>query len=251
MCQPGRPRPHGESHHVSSSGLFPFQRVRLLLLDLVGTLARELSVVRIPGNAEVDVAVDRVRVAALDQLLDEPDDLVDGLGRLRQRVGPAEPERVGVLEVPLRRARRHDVAAFAQLGSRLIDLVIDVSDVVDERRVVAALAQPRSQPHPDHERTRVADVRARVDGRPAEVHANRAGGIRQLDESARQRVIEPHRPSAAAPRAGERPRRPRARAPAPGPSARRAASEGRRPPPSARGRSRARRGCRSRARRAP
>ena len=28
MCHPGRPRPHGESHHVSSSGLFAFQRAK-------------------------------------------------------------------------------------------------------------------------------------------------------------------------------------------------------------------------------
>ena len=29
MCQPGRPRPHGESHHVSSvSGLFAFQSAK-------------------------------------------------------------------------------------------------------------------------------------------------------------------------------------------------------------------------------
>ena len=28
MCQPGRPRPHGESHHVSSPGLFAFQSAK-------------------------------------------------------------------------------------------------------------------------------------------------------------------------------------------------------------------------------
>ena len=28
MCQPGRPGPHGESHHVSSSGLFAFQSAK-------------------------------------------------------------------------------------------------------------------------------------------------------------------------------------------------------------------------------
>src|SRR5205823_13135345 len=31
------------------------ERIRLLLLDVVGSLARELSVLRIPGDAEVDV----------------------------------------------------------------------------------------------------------------------------------------------------------------------------------------------------
>ena len=28
MCQPGRPRPHGDSHHVSSSGLLPFHNAK-------------------------------------------------------------------------------------------------------------------------------------------------------------------------------------------------------------------------------
>ena len=28
MCQPGRPRPQGESHHVSSPGLLPFQSAK-------------------------------------------------------------------------------------------------------------------------------------------------------------------------------------------------------------------------------
>ena len=48
MCQPGLPRPQGESHAVSSSGLFAFQSAKsrgsslrgfaLLLLELVGLL---------------------------------------------------------------------------------------------------------------------------------------------------------------------------------------------------------------------
>ena len=120
MCQPGRPRPHGESHDVSSPGLFAFQSAKSRGSSLSGfgscsshlvrPLARELAVVREARDAEVDVAVDLVREAALDQLLDERDDPGDRLGRLRQVVGHAEPERVGVLEVPLaspaRRARR-------------------------------------------------------------------------------------------------------------------------------------------------
>ena len=47
------------------------ERVRLLLLDLVGPLAGEPPVVGKRRDAEVDVATDGVRVAARDQLLDE------------------------------------------------------------------------------------------------------------------------------------------------------------------------------------
>ena len=121
MCQPGRPRPQGDSHHVSSPGLFAFQSAKSRGSSLSG-FARSCSstwsgrwpesgaVLGIAADAEVDVAVGRVRVAVADQLLDQRDDLGDRLGRLRLEVGPAEPEQVGVLQVPLAspspRARR-------------------------------------------------------------------------------------------------------------------------------------------------
>src|SRR5919201_3683523 len=113
------------------------ERVRLLVLvhEVVGALAREPTVLRVARDAEVDVALDVVRESALDQLGDEADDLGDGLGRARQVVGPPEAEVVGVLEVPLRRT-------LGELGARarrrLVDLVVDVRDVVDEDDVVAA-----------------------------------------------------------------------------------------------------------------
>ncbi len=85
MCQPGRPRPQGESQAVSSSGLvgLPEREVerRVLALprldaragdQLVGPLARQLAVVRVGLDAEVHVAVvARIGRAALDQPLDE------------------------------------------------------------------------------------------------------------------------------------------------------------------------------------
>ena len=98
------------------------------------------------------------------------------------------PKSRGVLEVPLRGSR-------GELGARarrsVVDLVVDVGDVVHERRVVAARDEPAAEPHADHERPRVADVRARVHRRPAEVHADRAGRVRQLLLGARERVVEP------------------------------------------------------------
>ena len=103
----GDPRPHGESHDVSSPSLCPFQsaKSRGLSFSAVcssssdglrdGVLvepARESAVVREAVDAEVDVAAGRVREVALDQLLDQRDDLGDRLGRLRLVVGPAEAE---------------------------------------------------------------------------------------------------------------------------------------------------------------
>ena len=118
MCQPGRPRPHGESHDVSSPACSPsrarsrgvlLERVRLLLLDLVGPLASRPY----PGSraTKVHVTFDRVRVLALDELLDEADDLGNHLARLGLVVGHPQAEAAGVLEVP----RRHPLG---ELGAR-------------------------------------------------------------------------------------------------------------------------------------
>ena len=164
-------------------------RVRLLILDLVGPLTGESAVPVELRDAVVDVAVDLVRVAARDQLLDRGDHLRDHLARLRLVVGHAEAEVARVLEVPLRRARGE---LGARAGRRVVDLVVDVGDVVHERRVVAARDEPAAEPHADHERARVADVRAGVHGRPAEVHPDRAWYLRQLLLAARQRVRETH-----------------------------------------------------------
>src|SRR5438477_3467247 len=54
-----------------------FQRVRLLLLDLIRPLAGEAAVLREARNAEVDVALDRVGVPGVDELVDEANDLGD------------------------------------------------------------------------------------------------------------------------------------------------------------------------------
>ena len=192
MCQPGRPRPQGESHDVSSSGLFAFQSAKsrgsslsgfglLLVLDLVEPLPGEAAVLLEARDAEVDVALDLVGVAALDQLVDEANDLVHRLGHLGPVVDVVEPEAARVLEVPLGRLPG---ALGARARRRLVDLVVHVGDVVDERHLVAALAQPALVPAAEHERPRVADVRAGVDGRAADVHPDRAGRLGQVDEPA-------------------------------------------------------------------
>src|SRR6202023_1847934 len=77
-----------------------FAPARLLLLDLVGPLAREPSVGGEALDTEVDVAVGRIGEAVLDELLDEGDDRGDVLGHLREVVRHPEPEVSGVLEVP-------------------------------------------------------------------------------------------------------------------------------------------------------
>src|SRR5205085_7098946 len=98
-------------------------RVRLLLLDLIRPLSRELTILAELRDAVVDVTVDLVRVAACDQLLDRRDHLRDHLARLRLVIGHAEAEVARVLEVPLGGAR---CELGARAGSRVVDLVVDV-----------------------------------------------------------------------------------------------------------------------------
>src|SRR5215218_6491656 len=54
---------------------------------LVPVAARELPVVRVTRDAEVDITACRIRVPALDQLFDQRDDLRNRLGRLGLAVG--------------------------------------------------------------------------------------------------------------------------------------------------------------------
>ena len=205
MCQPGRPRPPGRVPPGVLARLVRLpqrevarvflERIRLLLLDLVGTLSGQPPVLREARDPEVDVALDRIREVERDELLDQRDDLGDRLGRLRFVVGPPEPEAVRVLEVPARRVLGE---LRARSGRRFVDLVVDVGDVDDERRLVALVLEPALQPErEDGDREGVADVDALVHRRPAVVDPDRPRRRRQLLQPPRGGVIEPHRPSAA------------------------------------------------------
>ena len=115
MCQPGRPRPQGESHHVSSPGLLPFQSAKSSGSRLCSPGSAdpapssswsmrwllEHPVAVEAAHREVDVAAGLVGVPARDQLLDQRDDLGHRLGRQRLAVGPAQAQQLGVGDVGL------------------------------------------------------------------------------------------------------------------------------------------------------
>ena len=184
------------------------QRVRLLVHHLVRPLARELTVGRRTRDPEVDVAFDGVREIAGDEGLDRVHDLRDSLGCKRLDIGSSQAEIARILDVPRSRVPC-ELGAAARRG--IVDLVVDVRDVLDERHVVSRQLEPAPQPHREHERARVADVDSLVDGRPAEVHANRPGCRRELVFTPCQGVIEPHRSSAGSLHAEARGSRSRAR----------------------------------------
>ena len=112
----GPAAPHGDVPAVSSPGLFAFQSAKSRGSSLSGfgscsstcvrPLAGQAAVLREARDAEVDVALDLVGEAALDQLLDERDDLGIVSVDLRVVVGPGRARSAGVLQVPLRRLAR-------------------------------------------------------------------------------------------------------------------------------------------------
>ena len=210
MCQPGRPRPHGESHDVSSPSLCAFQSAKSSgssfrsapstpsPWSIWSTSRRDSS----PYSGSVRTRKYTsppagVGVAALHQRADQVEDRLDVLGRQRLVVGPAEPEPLGVGEVVADHLARQ-LGRVAPGGARgVVDLVVDVGDVRDQRRVVALVLEEPLELREDHERPRVADVHARVHGRPAGVDADLPGVARlQRPHRPRARVVEvdgPHR----------------------------------------------------------
>ncbi len=168
------------------------QVARLLRDHVVEVRAREDAVLGEPRDAEVDVAARLVREAAVDELLDQRHDLGDRLGGERLRVRPSEAERTGVLEVPLRRGARELGARDSLAARRVVDLVVHVRHVLDERDVVPLEREPASKPEEDDVRSRVPDVDPLVDGRAADVHADRPWRRRKLLLGPRERVVEPH-----------------------------------------------------------
>ena len=193
------PRPPGGIPEGVLVGLVPLPErevpgvllagVGLLLLDLVGPLPREPPVLGEPADPEVDVTLGLVGEAPGEELLDQRDLLADGLGCPRLDVRPSKAEAVGVLDVP---GSRLGGQLGAVPGGRLVDLVVDVGDVLDEGNLVAGFDEPPAEPRRDDKGPRVADVDPPVDGRAAEVHADRAGGRRQRIGVVGQGVVDTH-----------------------------------------------------------
>ena len=169
MCQPGKPRPHGESHscwRCTPGGVSFHERevgrvaLGLDVLDaagggqLVEVEVGELGVARERRHVEVDAVVDHVGVALL----------LEGRGpsRSARRCAPppgargrARGSRAGGGRSPTARCRTAAISAavlpvaaaassiLSSLSSRVGDEVADVGDVGDVGDVVA-----RGQQHP-------------------------------------------------------------------------------------------------------
>jgi hypothetical protein len=126
--------------------LITFTRRRALaLVHVVDPVPRQCPVLGVAQHVEVHIALGRVRVAALDETLDQLHHLGDvpggaGFGRRRQHaervIGRGERTLEGGRPLPPRPAR---VRGFVE------DLVVDIGDVADERHVETLCRQPAPQ----------------------------------------------------------------------------------------------------------
>ncbi len=210
MCQPGRPRPHGDSH-AGSPGFADFHSAKSTgdrlrsststararaLEQLLERAVRQRPVLGQRVDLEVHaLALDHVRVAVGDQLCDQRNHLVDPLGGARFVVGAEDVEAVegtakGALELGDQRGLGGAVIAGAS-----DDLVLDVGDVAD---VVHGEAAP-CEVAPDRvERdllAAVAQVRHLVGSRAADVHRHASFDARhEVDLRSSRSVVEPQHP---------------------------------------------------------
>ena len=167
--------PEGEVERVALERAL-FRRLACVLWrELVQAAVRELAVFGEAPHAEVHVASGGIGVAAIDQRLDQLDDLRDRLAREWLVVGAAEAEALGVCAVGGGHLACELLGRNTLLARRVVDLVVDVRDVLDERHLEALVLEESLEQGEHDIGTRIADVDARIDRRPAGVDRNLAG----------------------------------------------------------------------------
>ena len=144
------PRPPSGPSRARSPAGPPCDRapsIALALVEVVDVTVRERAVLGVGAHAEVDVAIDRVGGLALDQRGDQR-----RRSRRSSRVasgswsGRGEAERVGVGDVVRGHLARELLGADPSGLRGVVDLVVDVGDVGDERHVVALVRQEALEP---------------------------------------------------------------------------------------------------------
>ena len=163
---------------------------------LVERPPRQATVVAGRGDVEQDVTLGGVGDALGDERADHRDHRRDVIGRVRREVGRLDPERAHVGEVLRLGAVGDDLRLDPLGGGGGDDLVVDVGDVARINDVVGAVlvAQQPLQHVEHHRRPGVADVRAAVNRRPADVHRHSRGvGGDEVDLRPAHRVVQAQR----------------------------------------------------------
>ena len=143
ICQPGRPRPQGESQPGSACvRRLPQHEIHRVLLvgrhfhpragdHLVQRAARQLAVIGLGGNIEQHMAFRRIGMAGGDQLFDHGDHLGDMLGGARRHGRRQIAQRRHIFVIDARGLFGQFADGDAALGGARVDLVVHVGDVAD------------------------------------------------------------------------------------------------------------------------
>ena len=147
-------------------------QLAMTAFHLVDVATGQRTVISVAAHAEINVALDLVRMAAIDEFLDEPDHLGDLLGCARAHIGVLHVHGVHIVKEGLRIFSGNLGCAAALFVGLLDDLVINVGDIGDELHVEAAPGEVAADDVEADERTGVADVDVVVHGGTAHVHAD-------------------------------------------------------------------------------
>ena len=140
-------------------------------LQLLHRLVAQLAILGEGLGAEVYVTVlSNVSVAVLDQALNNVDDRVHGLGRTRVHGRLLDAQTLCINKVFLNITLGDGIEVHAFLV-RLVDyLIVNVSEVLHELNLVAAVLEVTAQQIENDERTCVADMEVVVHSRTAGIH---------------------------------------------------------------------------------
>ena len=165
--------------------------VAFALLHLLPGPVRKLAVLVEAGHAEIHVAARRVGVPGFDEDRDQVDDPLNGLHSLGLVIGASEAETVRVPLVVGGHLGGQVCAGRSRRACGVVDLVVHVGHVLDQGHLVPLVLQEALEQGEHHERPRIADVHASVDGGPAGIDRHPPGLTRleRLDRAA-ERVVK-------------------------------------------------------------
>ena len=140
--------------------------------EIVDVLAGEFAVSGKFVNGKVDIAVDVVSHAVVDEFLDHGDDVGDGLGDPGMDIGAANAQGIGVFEIFVDVFVSHGFGADAFFMASVYDFVVHIGKVLDKGDVVTDVFQKSSENVKNDERAGVADMEIVINRRSAGVHAD-------------------------------------------------------------------------------
>ncbi len=137
---------------------------------IVRVASGELAVAGILADAEIDIAVERISVAFVDEALDDFDNLADFLRGARVEGGGFDVQVLHVLLEVIDVAFRELEGIDAHFIGAADDLVIHVGEVHGVLNIIAAVFEVPADNVEHHSGHRVADMSFVVDSRAADIH---------------------------------------------------------------------------------